>query len=269
MKNDSGEDEGTFQVIVLDRPGPPQAPFEYEEITANSVTVSWKPPKDNGGSEITAYVIEKRDLTHGGGWVPAVTYVNAKYTHATVPRLLEGTKYEFRVMAENLQGRSDPLTSDSPIVAKNQYDVPGRPNKPELVETDKDHITIKWKAPISNGGSPIVGYEVERRDKATGRWVKLTKSPHPNTQYEDPRVQEGHQYEYRVTAVNAAGPGKPSDPSSLFSARPMKEKPKLWLDDLLGRKIKVRAGKSIFNTSSPFLTVDIGTILHWCNFSSI
>lgn len=194
LKNSCGEDEGSFQVIVLDVPSPPMAPFEYEEITANSVTISWKPPKDNGGSEITAYVIEKRDLTHGGGWVPAVTYVNAKYTHATVPRLLEGTKYEFRVMAENLQGRSEPLTSDSPIIAKNNYDVPGRPFRPELVESDKDHIKIKWKAPISNGGSPIVGYDVERRDKATGRWLKLNKMPVPNNEYNDERVHEGHQY---------------------------------------------------------------------------
>lgn len=245
LKNDSGTDEGSFQLIVLDRPGPPCEPLEYEEVTANSVTMSWKPPKDNGGSEITSYVIEKRDLTHGGGWVPAVTYVNAKYNHAVVPRLTEGNKYEFRVMAENLQGRSDPLHSSAPVVAKNQYDVPGKPGKPELVDSDKDHITIKWKQPISNGGSPIMGYDIERRDKATGRWIKLNKDPAPNVEFTDNNVQEGHQYEYRVTAINAAGNGKPSDTSSLFIARPLKEKPKLWLDDLLGRKIKVRAGEPI------------------------
>lgn len=66
-------------------------------------------------------MIEKRDLTHGGGWVPAVNWVSPANTHATVPRLLEGTKYEFRVMAENLQERSDPLTTDKPVVAKNQF----------------------------------------------------------------------------------------------------------------------------------------------------
>lgn len=60
-------------------------------------------------------------MTHGGGWVPAVNYVNPKYNHAVVPRLLEGTKYEFRVFAENLQGRSDPLDTEKPVVAKNQY----------------------------------------------------------------------------------------------------------------------------------------------------
>ena len=60
-------------------------------------------------------------MTHGGGWVPAVTYVDPKNTHATVPRLTEGTEYEFRVCAENLQGRSEPLNGDRPIVAKLQY----------------------------------------------------------------------------------------------------------------------------------------------------
>lgn len=245
LRNDSGIDEGSFQLIILDRPGPPAGPLEYEEITANSVTVSWKPPKDNGGSEITAYVIEKRDLTHGGGWVPAVTYVNAKYNHAVVPRLLEGTKYEFRVMAENLQGRSDPLTSDGPVVAKNQYTVPGAPSKPELTDSDKDHITIKWKQPISNGGSPILGYDIERRDKATGRWIKINGEPVPTTEYTDDRVTPDHQYEYRVSAVNAAGNGKPSEPSSTFCARPMREKPRLHLDGLLGRKVKVRAGEPV------------------------
>lgn len=68
-----------------------------------------------------AYVIEKRDLTHGGGWVPAVTYINPAFTHGTVPRLIEGTRYEFRVRAENLQGLSEPLTTDEPIIAKNQF----------------------------------------------------------------------------------------------------------------------------------------------------
>lgn len=101
-------------------------------------------------------------------------------------------------------------------------DVPGKPGKPELVDSDKDHIKIKWSAPISNGGSPIIGYDVERRDRATGRWVKLNKEPTRHLEYFDDRVQEGHQYEYRVAAVNAAGAGKPSDTSNVFIAKPMK-----------------------------------------------
>lgn len=53
VKNDSGQDEGTFQVIVLDKPGAPEGPLVYEEVQANSVVMSWKPPTDDGGSPIT------------------------------------------------------------------------------------------------------------------------------------------------------------------------------------------------------------------------
>lgn len=56
-------------------------------------------------------------------------------------------------------------------------DVPGRPGRPEPVDSDKDFIKIKWKAPISNGGSPIIGYDVERRERMTGRWVKVNRDP--------------------------------------------------------------------------------------------
>ena len=52
-KNASGSDEATINVIVLDKPGAPEGPLNYDEIQANSVIMSWKPPKDNGGSPIT------------------------------------------------------------------------------------------------------------------------------------------------------------------------------------------------------------------------
>ncbi|EDX15878.1 GD15479 [Drosophila simulans] len=141
--------------------------------------------------------------------------------------------YELRVMAENLQGRSDPLTSDKPVVAKSQYTVPGAPGKPELIDSDKNHITIKWKQPISNGGSPIIGYDIERRDVNTGRWIKINGQPVPTAEYQDDRVTSNHQYQYRISAVNAAGNGKTSEPSAIFNARPLREKPRFYFDGLV------------------------------------
>lgn len=123
--------------------------------------------------------------------------------------------------------------------------VPGPPGKPECVDADKDHIKIEWAPPLVTGGSKILGYDVERRDRATGRWIKLNKKPVQPTDYYDDHVSPGHQYEYRVTAINAAGAGKPSDTSAVFTAKPMKEKPKLYLDGIIGMKIKVRAGEPI------------------------
>lgn len=77
--------------------------------------------------------------------------------------------------------------------------------RPEAVDTDKDHIKIKFSPPISNGGSPIIGYEIERRDLNNPRWIKVSKEPVRNTEFRDEKVSEGHQYEYRVSAgtINA------------------------------------------------------------------
>ena len=109
MVNELGSDKANFYFNILDVPGPPTGPITFDDITGSSVTISWKKPKDDGGSPITGYAIEKKDLDHLGGWVPAVNFVEPYIFTSTVLRLLEGTQYEFRVFAINAQGRSIPL----------------------------------------------------------------------------------------------------------------------------------------------------------------
>ena len=58
-------------------------------------------------------------------------------------------------------------------------------------------------------------------------------------------MTDGHLYEYRVLARNAAGLSEPSPPSKTIAAKPMKEKPKIHLDGLYGRTIRVRAGEPL------------------------
>ena len=60
-----------------------------------------------------------------------------------MPKLQEGHEYEFRVRAENAFGSSDPLTSDEPTLAKDPFGAPGKPGKPQITDTDVDHIDLK------------------------------------------------------------------------------------------------------------------------------
>lgn len=91
-------------LLVTDRPGPPEGPTRIENTSKYSVDLTWNPPLDNGGSEITGYIIEKCDLTTNL-WRRATTSTN---TSVTISCLEEHKEYKFRILAENLVGISEP-----------------------------------------------------------------------------------------------------------------------------------------------------------------
>jgi hypothetical protein len=61
LKNQSGFDTATINVRVLDRPSPPEN-LRADEFAGDALTLFWNPPKDNGGADITNYVVEKREV---------------------------------------------------------------------------------------------------------------------------------------------------------------------------------------------------------------
>ncbi|OZC09937.1 hypothetical protein X798_03043 [Onchocerca flexuosa] len=241
LKNEVGETSGIFEVVVQDRPSTPKGPIEVTNITKEGCVLEWQPPEDDGGAEITNYVVEKRDL-QSNTWTPVSTFVPS--TTAVVLKLAEGHQYEFRVMAENANGRSDPLNSDSSVLAKDPFGVPGKPERPVIISHDVDHIDIEWDPPKDNGGNPISHYDVERKDLKIGRWIKVNNEPVKDTSFVDDRLQEGHTYEYRVRAVNKAGYGPPSDPSSAATAKSMFQAPVFDID-INGKEFRVRVGEPL------------------------
>jgi len=51
-----------FSYSHIDRPSPPRN-LAVSDIKAESCYLTWDAPLDNGGSEITHYIIEKRDAS--------------------------------------------------------------------------------------------------------------------------------------------------------------------------------------------------------------
>ncbi len=89
-----------------------------------------------------------------------------------------------------------------------------------MVDWDSDRIDIQWKPPASDGGAPIRHYVVEKKEKGTPHWIEAGKAPASNTMFSATGLKEGAEYEFRVVAVNEAGPGEPSDPSDAHKAKP-------------------------------------------------
>ena len=88
-------------------------------MTSESGHLKWDIPEDDGGSEITGYIVEKKDVTKNRSW----SEVNSPTEELTfvVPKLLEGNQYLFRVSAQNMYGTSDPVELAEPVTAKNPY----------------------------------------------------------------------------------------------------------------------------------------------------
>lgn len=98
----------SFLLVHADAPGPPQPPFDISDIDADACSLSWHIPLEDGGSNITNYIVEKCDVSRGD-WVTALASVTK--TSCRIGKLIPGQEYIFRVRAENRFGISEPLTS--------------------------------------------------------------------------------------------------------------------------------------------------------------
>lgn len=227
-ENESGHDEASFEVIVLDKPGTPEGPLRVSDVHKEGCKLKWNPPLDNGGLPIEYYIVEKMD-TETGRWLSSGRF---KEPVAEVYNLEPGHEYKFRVLAVNTEGESNPLIGEQPIIAKNPFDEPGKPGIPEVSDWDKDHVDLVWRPPINDGGSPISSYIVEKREKGSDKWIKGTEIPAPELGEECkasvPNLNENCEYEFRVKAVNAAGPGEPSDASKSVITKPRKCKSNIF-----------------------------------------
>lgn len=105
----------TLNVFVFFYQDVPDAPENVAVASVNKfgVTVNWEPPKFDGGSEITAYVIELRDRT-SVKWEAALV-CGASDRSAALNDVVENKEYIFRVRAENKAGIGRPSAATKPV----------------------------------------------------------------------------------------------------------------------------------------------------------
>ncbi|RMB92596.1 hypothetical protein DUI87_30905 [Hirundo rustica rustica] len=139
-----------------DRPGAPSKPVVKGKIHPHSVRVTWEPPKDNGGSDISKYFLEISEASVGGKWEPI--YSGAQREHVC-DHLRPGTSYRLRVSCASKGGESQA----SDVTTVTTAAVPPEPcPAPALVGKAKPkEITLQWGPPAVDGGSDITEYLLE------------------------------------------------------------------------------------------------------------
>ena len=201
----------SYHLSPTDPPGPPRN-VQVNDVTKTSCQLTWEVPENDGGSPIIGYIIEKT-TGYSSRWskVNKEPIENLEYAFSD---LIESSEYEFRICAVNAAGVGPPSPGTGVIVAKDPFDVPGKPGTPQVTDLKPEAATITWQPPESDGGAPIENYIIEKRRVGDVKWDKVNPDQKvPNTTFTVPGLLEGVDYEFRVTAENKAGPGPPSDPS--------------------------------------------------------
>ncbi|XP_028812832.1 myosin-binding protein C, cardiac-type isoform X2 [Denticeps clupeoides] len=135
----------------------------------------------------------------------------------------------------------NPAGEDTADITVKVVDVPDPPHAPRILSVGEDSCIVQWDPPLFNGGSPVLGYVLERKKKKSYRWMRLNFDPYKETTYEAKRMIEGVPYEMRVYAVNAIGMSRHSPASQPFvPVAPSSEPIALCVDDISDTTISLK-----------------------------
>uniref|UniRef100_A0A669Q3Q0 Titin n=1 Tax=Phasianus colchicus TaxID=9054 RepID=A0A669Q3Q0_PHACC len=198
LTNSAGEATETLNIVVLDKPGPPTGPVKVDEVTADSITISWEPPKYDGGSSINNYIVEKRDTSttiwqivssvflswskpiYDGGseiqgyivekcdvsdgeWAICTPPTGIKNTHMEVEKLVEKHEYKFRICAVNKAGVGDHADVPGSVIVEEKMEAP---------DLDLD-MELRKIVNVRAGGSLRLFVPIRGRPTPEVKWGKV------------------------------------------------------------------------------------------------
>lgn len=90
--------------------------------------------------------------------------------------------------------------------------MPSAPTNLRASQVTSDGVTLEWSKSRSDGGSPLTGYAIERRDAASNYWTRIGSVDPRKTSYVVTNLRPGAEYQLQVLAENDIGV---SDPCTL------------------------------------------------------
>ncbi|XP_077930382.1 protein sidekick-1 isoform X3 [Halichoerus grypus] len=198
-------------------PGTPSF-LAFSEITSTTLNVSWgEPAAANGVLQGYRVVYEPLAPVQGVSKVVTVDVKGNGQRWLKVRDLTKGVTYFFRVQARTIAYGPELQAN---VTAGPAEGSPGSP-RDVLVTKSASELTLQW-IEGNAGRTPTTGYVIEARPSDEGLWDMFVKDiPRSATSYTVSldKLRQGVTYEFRVVAVNQAGYGEPSSPSTAVSAQ--------------------------------------------------
>jgi titin len=204
---------------------PPEAPgtVRLAGVTDSSISIEWRSPHSDGGSQITGYVVEKRE-THSSIWSHVASV--GSHTHSyTLQNLYSSCAYFIRVAAENEEGIGQFRDIGEPVRPTSPRSLPHSPRSVVPERIARDSVTLRWEPPEDTGGVPLSAYIVEKKDSKKNKWDVVSYVSPQHTYHTVDKLIQGWSYDFRVRAENSDGIGAARGLRSSVIPRPLVWKP--------------------------------------------
>ncbi len=86
-------------------------------------------------------------------------------------------------------------------------DKPSSPHNLHVTKVYNDYVSLGWEEPEADGGAPISGYVIEKKDVKQNSWINAGHIRADDLKFTVKKLFEGTQYLFRVAAENKIGVG--------------------------------------------------------------
>ncbi|KAG9339877.1 hypothetical protein JZ751_022190 [Albula glossodonta] len=218
---------------------PPRVHLESLNFPDNTVTIvagnklRLEIPVSGEPAPRVVWMKGERVILDSGHRVRAETF--SDHTCLTIDVAEREDTGNYNIVLQNEAGE------DKATVKVKVVDIPDPPEPPIITEIGGDWCLMNWEPPIYDGGSPILGYFIERKKKQSSRWMRLNFDLCKETTFEPKKMIEGVPYEVRIFAVNAIGVSHPSEPSKSFVPLAVTSEPTmLTVDDVTDTTVTIK-----------------------------
>ncbi|XP_027127935.1 myosin-binding protein C, slow-type isoform X4 [Larimichthys crocea] len=246
LQNEAGEATASVKIKVVDIPDAPDAPL-VPVVGGDWCSMTWEPPKYDGGSPITGYFVERKKK-QSSRWM-RLNFDLIKEQSFEPKKMIEGVPYEVRVFAVNAIGVSKP---SEPSLAFTPLAVTSEPTMLVVDDITDTSVTVKWRPPETIGAAGLDGYLVEYCIEGTDNWIISNTEVTEKTKYTITGLTPGCKILVRVKALNAAGASAPRTLQHSILVKEVVEPPKIRVPRHLKQTYTRKVGEAV-NLVVPFL----------------
>jgi fibronectin type III domain protein/beta-propeller repeat-containing protein len=226
----------------------PTPPLDIKASSGDEfIQVSWTPPADHKGPEITSYKVYREGNDDEWDFINEIDFDTLSYNDTDV---FNGVEYQYYVVAVNGEGVSE----RSDIVSAIPMTVPEGPGNMNLNPGNK-FIIISWELPTIDGGSPFLGQRLYKRDIDDNDFFFI-QIDNGISGYNDTDVTNGVEYQYFVVVYNVVGESEETEILSTIPFGPSTPPTNFRVDEMLDH-LELSWDKPTFNGGREITGYDI------------